>query len=355
MTAELLSLFRTAHDLRVAPFVIAEVAQSHDGSLGTAHAFIDAAAGAGAHAIKFQTHIAAAESTAREPWRVRFSPQDETRYDYWRRMEFTPAQWQTLAAHARDKGLVFLSSPFSPEAVDLLEQCGVPLWKVASGELDNVQLLDAMIATRKPLLISTGMSGLEDVDAVVERCRAGGVEFAVMQCTTAYPCPAERVGLNVLAELRDRYQAPVGLSDHSGTIYPSLAAATLGARFLEVHLAFSREMFGPDVPASVTVDELRQLVAGVDFIHRAMSSPVDKTASAAETAGLRTIFGRSVVAARDLAADVPLAEGDLALKKPGGGLAPASLTRLIGRRTARALTRDEALGAADVIPPLTKD
>ena len=111
--------------------VIGEVAQSHDGSLGLAHAFIDAIADAGADAVKFQTHIASAESTPAEPWRVKFSPQDATRYDYWKRMEFTPEGWAGLAAHAADRGLIFLSSPFSDEAVELLERIGMPAWKIA--------------------------------------------------------------------------------------------------------------------------------------------------------------------------------------------------------------------------------
>ena len=141
--------------------VIGEVSQSHDGSLGMAHAFIDAIAKAGADAVKFQTHIAAAESTPQEPWRVKFSKQDASRYDYWKRMEFTSEQWQGLADHAQEKGLIFLSSPFSVEAVGLLERIGMPAWKVASGEVNNKVLLDAMLKTRKPILLSSGMSTLD--------------------------------------------------------------------------------------------------------------------------------------------------------------------------------------------------
>ena len=122
--------------------IIAEVAQAHDGSLGTAHAFIDAIAGAGADAVKFQTHIAAAESTPDEPWRVKFSPQDATRFDYWKRMEFTEEQWKGLKQHADECELIFLSSPFSFEAVDLLDRVGVAAWKVPSGETANAPMLD---------------------------------------------------------------------------------------------------------------------------------------------------------------------------------------------------------------------
>jgi N,N'-diacetyllegionaminate synthase len=125
--------------------IIGEVALTHDGSLGLAHAFVDAIAAAGADAVKFQTHIAAAESTPSEPFRVKFSRQDETRYDYWKRMEFTEEQWRGLAHHARDRGIVFLSSPFSVQAIELLDRIGMPLWKIASGETSNTMLLDRIL------------------------------------------------------------------------------------------------------------------------------------------------------------------------------------------------------------------
>ena len=215
--------------------VVAEVAQAHDGSLGTAHAYIDAVARSGADAVKFQTHIAAAESTATEPFRVRFSPQDATRYDYWRRLEFTAQQWRGLADHARQQGLIFLSTPFSFAAVDLLAELEMPAWKVGSGEVTNLPLLDRLAATGRPVLLSSGMASWRDLDEAVGVLRAQGAGLAVLQCTSAYPCPPERVGLNLLEELRTRYGCPVGFSDHSGTIYAGLAAAALGANLLEVH------------------------------------------------------------------------------------------------------------------------
>src|SRR5512134_785022 len=192
-------------------FVIAEVGLTHDGSLGLAHAFIDAIADAGADAVKFQTHIASAESTPAEPFRVMFSRQDASRYDYWKRMEFTEDQWRGLADHARERGLVFLSSPFSVEAVDLLERIGMPLWKIASGETSNALLLDRILMTGAPVLLSTGMSPVAEIDAAVERVRARNVPVGVFQCTTAYPCPPEQIGLNLIPFYRERYNCWVGL------------------------------------------------------------------------------------------------------------------------------------------------
>ena len=328
--------------------VIGEVALTHDGSLGLAHAFVDAIANAGADAVKFQTHIAAAESTPSEPFRVKFSRQDETRYDYWKRMEFTEDQWRGLADHARQRGMLFLSSPFSVEAIELLDRLGMPLWKIASGETSNTMLLDRILDTRKPVLLSTGMSPIEEIDAAVARVRARDIDVGVFQCTTAYPCPAEKVGLNLIPFYRERYGCWVGLSDHSATIYPGLAAAALGMDMLEVHIALSREMFGPDVIASVTTSELRQLVDGVRFIERMRANPIDKNASAQETAPLRKLFTRSLVASADLPAGTVITREHVAIKKPGTGLPPERLEDIIGRRLARPVTVDQLLAVDDI-------
>lgn len=328
--------------------LIAEVAQAHDGSLGLAHAFVDAAATAGADAVKFQTHIADAEGTAAEPWRVPFSRQDATRADYWRRTAFTEEQWVGLRRHADERGLRFLSSPFSVAAVQLLQRVGVAAWKIPSGEVTTPALLDLVARDGRPVLLSSGMSRLVELDAAVARVRAHGAPLAVMQATSAYPCPPEDVGLNLLGQYRARYDCPVGISDHSGTIYPALAAATLGADVIEVHLTLSREMFGPDVGASVTTAEFRQLVDGVRFIERALAHPVDKDAMAARLAPVRATFTKSVVARVPLRAGTRLRPEHLDTKKPGTGLPAAALPQLLGARLLRDLAADAMLSADDV-------
>jgi N,N'-diacetyllegionaminate synthase len=337
-------------DRSIPALIIGEVAQAHDGSLGMAHSFIDAIADAGGDAVKFQTHIARAESTLHEPWRVEFSPQDETRYDYWKRMEFSEDQWRGLRRHANDRGLTFLSSPFSLEALELLEGLGVPAWKVASGEVSNPQLLDAMVATGKPILMSTGMSPLEEIDGAVERVRGGGVPFAVLQCTSAYPCPPDKVGLDLIPFFRERYGCSVGLSDHSGTIYPGLAAVTLGARIVEVHVALSRDMFGPDISASVSTDELRSLVEGIRFIEAMVAHPTDKDQLASDAAAVHQLFGKSVVAGSDLPAGIELTERHVAVKKPGTGIPAARLADVIGRTLRRDVRMDQLLDEDDLEP-----
>ena len=328
--------------------VIAEIGQNHDGSLGAAHAYIDAVARAGADAVKFQTHIASAESTPAEPWRVKFSLQDATRYDYWKRMEFTEEQWRGLARHAGERGLAFLSSPFSVEAAELLERVGVPAWKVGAGEITNLPLIERLARTGKPVLLSSGLASWKDLDAAVAAVRRQHAPVAVFQCTTSYPCPPERLGLNLIAEMRARYRCPAGLSDHSGTVYAGLAAAALGADLIEVHVTFSRECFGPDVPASLTTAELADLVRGVRFIRTALAHPVDKDSAFADVSELRAIFGKSVVAARDLSPGSQLTAADLTLRKPGTGIPPSRLGELVDRTLRRPVAAGALLSEEDL-------
>jgi N-acetylneuraminate synthase len=313
-----------------------------------AHAFIDAIAKAGADAVKFQTHIAEAESTPAEPWRIKFSPQDKTRYDYWKRMEFTEDQWQGLKTHAQERGLQFLSSPFSVEAVELLTRVGVAAWKIASGEVTNEPMFERMAATGLPIILSTGMSTLSEIDASVERITRAGLELAILQCTSIYPTVPEKLGLNMISFFRDRYGCKVGLSDHSGTIYAGLAASALGMDVLEVHVTFSREMFGPDVSASITIQELSQLVEGIRFIEKATRNPVDKDTVTRELQSVRDLFTKSVVARMDLPAGTVLQASDLAVKKPGLGIPADQIRCVIGRRLRRRLEHDELIKVEDL-------
>jgi N-acetylneuraminate synthase len=265
--------------------IVAEVAQAHEGSLGMAHAYIDAVAKAGADAVKFQCHIADAESWPDEPWRVEPEwQQDETRFDYWRRMEFSPEQWWSLAAHATAQGLIFLCSPFSVEAVKILDPL-VPAWKVPSGEITNKPLLGAIAETGKPAILSTGMSTEQEEQEALGFFVENDAPWAILQCTSQYPCPPERLGLNHLRQ--DSWSH--GLSDHSGTIYAGLAAAALGCDILEVHVCFSKDQFGFDTSSSITMAMLKQLVEGVRFIEKA-KTPVDKDELAKELKPMRDLF-----------------------------------------------------------------
>lgn len=322
-------------------FIVAEIAQAHDGSFTSAHQHIDLVSKSGVNAVKFQTHIASAESTSREPWRVKMATSDKSRYDYWKRMEFTPEEWAELRDHCLERGLGFLSSPFSVAAVELLNQLDVEAWKIASGEVGNTPMIEAMLLTKKPIILSTGLSTLGEIDSLVNLIRGSGVDVTVLQCTSEYPCPARMTGLNLLKEFSERWNCRVGISDHSGTIFPSLASVALGAKVIEVHVTSSRDAGGVDGPASVTPDELGQLVTGVRFIESALASRLDKTTLSESAASMKQIFGRSIVASRDLVVGHILTRKDLAFKKPGGGLSWDQLDLVLGKKLSRNILMDD--------------
>lgn len=312
-------------------FIIAEISQAHDGSLGLAHSYIDAAAEAGCDAVKFQTHIAETESTLDEPFRVKFSKQDKTRYDYWKRMEFTPEQWEGLQAHAHEKKLVFLSTPFSIQAVELLEKLDLPAYKIGSGETVAGDIIENIIKTGKPILVSTGMSRYAEIDVLVERFNNKKSPYALFQCTSKYPVDYNEVGLNNISEMKERYNCPVGLSDHSGSIYPALAAMALGADLIEAHLVFDKRMFGPDTPASLTIEDFKILNEARKAFHIMKNNPVDKNKMADDMAEMRKTFSKSLSTIIDLPAGTTINENMLTAKKPGTGIPLTSKPEVIGK------------------------
>ena len=334
-------------------FVMAEVGQAHDGSLGNAHAFIDAAADAGCDAIKFQTHIASAELMPDEPWRVKFSYEDKTRYGYWCRMEFSAEQWHGLKGHADKRGLIFLSSAFSLEAADLLDRIGIAAWKVASGEIVNKPLVDRMASTRRPVLLSTGMSGHAEIATAVSWVRKRRCPVGLFQTTSVYPAPPEQIGLNVIGELRKRHNCPVGLSDHSGSVLPALAATALGLDLLEVHVTWSQRMFGPDSSSSLTFEDLTRLVHDLRGIEAMVRHPVDKDATARKLRPMRRLFIKSLVARTDLPAGTILQPHHLTAKKPGTGIAIDRIEEVYGRRTRRFVKSQTMIRPGDLSPKLS--
>ncbi|MEZ6035097.1 MAG: N-acetylneuraminate synthase family protein [Planctomycetaceae bacterium] len=328
-------------------FCIAEVGLAHEGSLGAAHAYINAAAATGVAAVKFQTHLAEHESSDAEKFRLKVFPQDATRFEYWQRTGFEKSQWLELAAHAREAGLLFLSSPFSEEAVDWLIECDVPAWKVASGELTNHPMIRKMAQTGKPILISSGLSNWHELDETIQVARDENAAVGVFQCTTSYPCPPEQWGLNVLAEMRSRYGCPVGLSDHSGTIVPGIAAVALGASMLEFHVAFSKSQFGPDSQASLTFEQTAELVAAVKQLDVAQRHPIKKDEQAENLSHLHRLFTKSITAARSLAAGHQIGRNDLAFKKPGTGISAKCLDAVVGKRLRIAVPADHFFSESD--------
>lgn len=329
--------------------IIAEIAQAHDGSLGMAHAYIDAVAKTGCTVIKFQTHIAEAESSIYEPFRVKFSKQDTTRYDYWQRMEFSLEQWKELKQHCNEVGLEFMSSPFSNAAVDMLEEVGVERYKIGSGEVNNFVLLEKIAQTGKPVIISSGMSSFEELDATTQFLKNRNVTFSILQCTTAYPTKPEEFGLNVIQELKKRYAVPVGFSDHSSSIEACIAATALGAEILEFHVVFDKEMFGPDAKSSLTMQETTQLVKAVTNITTALQHPIDKKDNS-KFATLKSIFEKSLAVNKKLKKGHIITFDDLETKKPKGyGILASNYANVIGKTINKDLAKWDFLNEEDLV------
>ncbi len=329
-------------------FIIAEVGQAHDGSLGMAHAYIDAVSEAGADAVKFQTHIASAESTLDENFRVNFSYQDKSRYEYWKRMEFTKEQWRGLFEHARSKGLIFLSSPFSTEALNLLVDLGVKAWKVGSGEFNSSDLLNRMMITKLPILYSTGMSFWSEIDKQVDIFNKNNIPFALLQCTSMYPTPIEYIGMNVIEEFRTRYNCLCGLSDHSGNLYSSIYAAANLVDIIEVHVTFDRKMFGPDTSSSLELKELSILSDANRNFFQLRENLVKKDEVAIELSQTRKLFTKSLAPCRDLYPGDIISYADLMLKKPGTGINELEAKKIVGRKIKRHIPFNQLLSWEDI-------
>lgn len=329
-------------------FIIAEIAQAHEGSLGIAHSYIDALAKTGVDAVKFQVHIAEAESSFHEAFRVKFSIQDNTRFDYWKRMEFTPAQWQELKSHCDEVGVEFIASPFSNAAVDLLEKLNVRRYKIGSGEVNNFLMLEKIANTGKSIILSSGMSSFDELDRSVDFLRRHEVEISILQCTTAYPTQPQNYGLNVIGELKERYNVPVGYSDHSAKLETCIAATALGAEILEFHAVFSREMFGPDANSSLEMEDIKQLVAAVRNIKQAQQHPINKHDNS-NFKELKSIFEKSLAVNKTLPAGHTLTFEDLESKKPKGyGITASEFQEVIGKKLKRDLEQWDFLKEGDL-------
>ncbi|WP_442787007.1 N-acetylneuraminate synthase family protein [Flavobacterium suncheonense] len=329
------------------PYLIAEIGQAHEGSLGILHSYIDAVAKTGVNAIKFQMHIAEAESSIHEPFRVKFSYEDATRFAYWQRMEFTLEQWKGIKKHCDEVGLDFICSPFSNLAVDWLEAIGVKYYKIGSGEVNNFLLLEKIAQTGKPLILSSGMSSYAELDKTVAFLNDRKVPFSLLQCTTAYPTQPEQYGLNVIGELKARYNVPVGFSDHSAKIATNVAAVALGAELLEFHVVFDRVMFGPDSKSSLTFPEVTQLVEDVKAIATAKNNPIDKNTNS-QFSELKSIFEKSLAVNKDLPQGHVLTFDDLEAKKPKGyGVLASDYEKLLGKKTTKPLKQWDFLTEED--------
>ncbi len=326
-------------------FIIAEIGSVHDGSFGNAMKLIELAKECGADAVKFQTHIAEAETIKNAPQPPYFT--GEPRFEYFKRTGFSLPQWKALKAHADKLKIEFLSSPFSVEAVELLEKVGMKRYKIPSGEITNIPMLKRIAKTKKQVILSSGMSTLEELDDAVKTIRTGNNDIVILQCTSEYPCPYDQVGLNVLDEMKKRYKCPVGLSDHTLTTYAPFAAVTLGASVIEKHLTFSRKMYGSDAKHSLEPIEFTDMVSGIRAIEEMLVSKVIKDAK--NMRQMKEIFEKSVVSACAIKKGTVITGAMIAVKKPGTGIPARKFDDIVGRKAKSDIAADTVLQETDLL------
>lgn len=328
------------------PLVIAELGINHGGDLAVAKHMVDAAASAGCEIVKHQTHILEDEMT--EEAKQIFPPNaDVSIWDVMAECALSPEEERELKAYTEAKGIIYISTPFSRAAADLLADMDVPAFKIGSGECDNLPLIEHIAAFGKPIIMSTGMQTIETLRASVDILDASGVEYALLECTNLYPSPPEIVSLRGVTELQQAFpRAVVGFSDHSIGPEMALASVALGACILERHFTDSRYRKGPDIINSMDPAELCRLIQLSREIHVAARNP--KQRSAPEEDVYR--FARSsIVADRDLEAGTVLTKADIWARRPGTGpIAGHEFASLLGRTTTRPISRNTQLDWSDL-------
>jgi len=329
--------------------VIAEIGVNHDGSVEQAIKLIDAASDCGADVVKFQTFRADRLMMAVPDRLAQQADGNETAYEMFRRLELSWDDHRKLKDHADQRGILFLSTPFDEESADFLDGLGVPAFKIASSDLTHIPLLRHIGRKRKPVLLSTGMSFLPEVEEAVHTLTDHGArDIVLLHCVSSYPASPESLNLRSILTLRDHFHLPVGFSDHSqGTLF-SLIAAALGARVLEKHFTLDRNAPGPDHTASLDPCGLRDLVAGLRAVEASLGSG-DKRPSPDEEPG-RLGSRRSIVAAAEIRAFETIRPWMLTCKRPAGGLSPREVDRVVGMRARRDLAPDCMLRWEDLLP-----
>lgn len=314
-------------------FVIAEAGVNHNGDSGLARALVDAAAGAGADAVKFQTFTAERLVTRDAPkaeYQRRRTVAGESQYDMLKRLELSADTWRELQKHCAEVDIRFMSSPFDDISADLLESMGLTVFKIPSGEIANLPFLEHVARKGKPMIVSTGMATLDEVEAAVNTIKAAGNQnLVLLHCVSDYPADPADVNLRAMKTMEKAFNVAVGYSDHTAGIEVALAAAALGACVIEKHFTLDRSLSGPDHAASLEPDQLKSMIRGIRIVESALGDgrkePVARELSTAAAAR------KSLVAAHDARAGTILSDELIVVKRPGTGLPPAMRSRVVGR------------------------
>lgn len=318
-------------------FIIAEAGVNHNGRIALAHQLVDAAVKAGADAVKFQTFKAEKLVTRDAPqaeYQARNTGKTESQYDMLKRLELSAEAYRELSAYCRKRKIIFLSTPFDEESADLLEALNVPAFKIGSGELTNLPFLSHVARKKKPMIISTGMATIAEVkEAIIAIRRIGNKQIVLLHCVSSYPAEARWANLRAIQNMQKQFGLPVGYSDHTIGHETALAAVALGACVIEKHFTIDRNLPGPDQKLSLEPDELKQLINEIRIVELALGNGIKRPVKTEKP--IANLVRRSLVAACNIPAGILLARKHIAIKRPGTGLPPAMLTKLVGQKTNR--------------------
>jgi len=325
-------------------FIIAEAGVNHNGSVELAKKLIDAAKDAGADAVKFQT-FKAENVVVKDAQKAEYQKEttgEGSQYEMIKKLELTEEGFRELADYAEKKDIMFLSSPFDKESVDLLYELDVPAFKVGSGEITNFPLLRYIAKKRKPIILSTGMSTLGEIEEALDVIRSEGVEdIILLHCVSNYPARIEDVNLRAIETLKQAFKLPVGFSDHTLGIIVPIAAVALGACVIEKHFTLDRNLPGPDHRASLEPDELKEMVKAIREVEKALGNGIKKPTKEEEK--IKKVARKSIVAKVDISKGAIITEDMLDVKRPGTGIEPKYLKFIIGRKAKEDIKKDDVI------------
>jgi len=328
-------------------YIIAEIGINHNGDLSIAKQLIDVAVDAGANAVKFQKRNLESiyqQEILHNP--TLDSQGTEILIDVLNEVEFREDDFSNIVAYCKEKKITFLCTPWDAPSVDFLERLNVPAYKIASADMTNFPLIRHISKTKKPMIISTGMSTMDEIERTVDFVKKEGASFSLLHCNSTYPSPVELLNLNLIPILRQKFDVPIGYSGHETTIAPSITAANMGAVIIERHITLDKTMKGLDQSASLEPQELKTLIQFIRESENAKGLPVKKM-TRGETLQ-REVLGKSIVCSSDIDKGEVFSEDNVEVKTPARGLSPQYYYELIGRKSPRAIKRGEYLQLDDL-------
>ena len=325
-------------------YIIAEAGVNHNGDINLAYQLVDAAKAAGVDCIKFQTFKSEnlVSHTAQKAEYQKAATGDSSQQDMLKQLELSFDEFVSLKKYCDRKGICFLSTPFDFESIEFLNSIEMPFWKIPSGEVTNYPYLVALAKTGKPVVMSTGMCEMQEIEDAIAVLRENGTsDIKLLHCNTEYPTPYEDVNLRAMKTLRDAFGVEVGYSDHTKGIEVPIAAVAMGATVIEKHFTLDRNMEGPDHKASLEPQELKQMVDSIRHIEAALGSG-DKRPSPSEKKNM-AVARKSIVAAKRIKAGDILTEENITVKRPGNGICPMRWKEVLGTRAVRDFEEDELI------------